>query len=381
MSFAQPAGVVDLLRDLIAIPSVNPDGDPGTDQTGEAACADYVTAFLREACGADVVQEEVLPGRPNVIARFPCEAAEPATRLLFGPHLDTVGVGGMTIPPFGAELRDGRIWGRGASDTKGSMAAMLWALREHRDLIPRLGARVLFAGFMSEESNQDGSRHFAAHHAGEVDFALVGEPTGLDAVHAHKACWWLEFSATGRAAHSSRPELGDNAILKLIPLIQALEEFARDCIPSYDDPVLGRSTLSVNQCHGGTRANIIPNQASVVADLRATPALYAAGILDTFRAYLDQRGLSDTRIRVLGSSPTLLTPKDHPMVTRLQTLGSQPVTAPWFCDAGWLAEAGIPGVAIGPGSIEQAHTRDEWLSVNDLEDGARFFGTVLRSFA
>jgi acetylornithine deacetylase/succinyl-diaminopimelate desuccinylase-like protein len=94
MSFAQPAGVVDLLRDLIAIPSVNPDGDPGTDQTGEAACADYVTAFLREACGADVVLEEVLPGRPNVIARFPCEAAEPATRLLFGPHLDTVGVGG-----------------------------------------------------------------------------------------------------------------------------------------------------------------------------------------------------------------------------------------------------------------------------------------------
>jgi acetylornithine deacetylase len=381
MSFVPASGVVALLRDLIAIPSVNPDGDPGTDLTGEAACADYVAAFLREACGASVEVEEVLPGRPNVIARFPCESPTPSTRLLFGPHLDTVGVGGMTIPPFGAELRDGRIWGRGASDTKGSMAAMLWALHEHRDLIPKLDAQILFAGFMSEESGQDGSRHFAAHHAAEADFALVGEPTELDAVHAHKASWWIEFSTSGRAAHGARPELGDNAILKLVPLLQALEDFSRERLPVYDDPVLGRSTLSVNQCHGGTRANIVPDHASLVVDLRATPALYAAGIPEVLSAYLNQRELGEVKLHLLGSSPTLLTPIDHPMVTRLQRLGSKPVTAPWFCDAGWLAQAGIPGVAIGPGSIAQAHTRDEWIRVSDLEEGARFFGTVLRSFA
>jgi acetylornithine deacetylase/succinyl-diaminopimelate desuccinylase-like protein len=378
---SSPSGVVDLLRDLIAIPSVNPDGDPGTDQTGELACAEYVADFLRKACGADTVLEEVLPGRPNVIARFPCDRSNPSTRLLFGPHLDTVGVGGMTIAPFGAELRDGRVWGRGASDTKGSMSAMLWALHEHRDLIPKLDAQIVFAGFMSEESGQDGSRDFAKRHASEVDFALVGEPTGMDAVHAHKASWWIEFSTSGRAAHGARPELGDNAILKLVPLIQALEAFARERLPAYDDAVLGRSTLSINQCQGGTRANIVPDRASIIVDLRATPALHNAGIPALLRSWLDQRGLSETKIRIIGDSPVLNTPIDHPIVQRLNGMGSRPVTAPWFCDAGWLAQAGIPGVAIGPGSIDQAHTKDEWIHVSDLEAGADFFGKFLKSFA
>jgi len=230
---------------------------------------------------------------------------------------------------------------------------------------------------MSEESGQDGSRNFAAKHAAEADFALVGEPTGMDAVHAHKSSWWIELSTSGRAAHGARPELGDNAILKLVPLIQALEEFTRDRLPDYDDGVLGRSTLSINECRGGTRANIVPDRASLVVDLRATPSLYAAGIPALLRSWLDQRGLSEVKIHILGQSPVLHTPIDHPMVQRLNGLGSSPITAPWFCDAGWLAQAGIPGVAIGPGSIEQAHTRDEWIRVTDLEEGARFFGKFL----
>ncbi|RFC41782.1 MAG: acetylornithine deacetylase/succinyl-diaminopimelate desuccinylase [Verrucomicrobia bacterium] len=376
-----PSGVVDLLRDLIAIPSVNPDGDPGTDRTGELACAEYVADFLTNRCGAETVLEEVLPGRPNVIARFPCERDRPSNRLLLGPHLDTVGVGGMTIPPFGAEVRDGRVWGRGASDTKGSMAAMLWALHEHRDLVPKLDAQILFAGFVSEESGQDGSRDFARRHAEEVDFALVGEPTGMDAVHAHKASWWLEFSTTGRAAHGARPELGDNAILKLVPLIEALEAFARESLPGYDDPVLGRSTLSINRCLGGTRTNIVPDRALLEVDLRATPSLHGADIPALLRQWLDLRGLQEAKIRILGESPVLHTPTAHPMVQRLHHLGSRPITAPWFCDAGWLAQAGIPGVAIGPGSIDQAHTKDEWIRISDLEEGAAFFGKFLRSFA
>jgi acetylornithine deacetylase/succinyl-diaminopimelate desuccinylase-like protein len=376
-----PSGPVDLLRDLIAIPSVNPDGEPGTDQTGELACAEYVADFLTRRCGAETVLEEVLPGRPNVIARFPCEHPDPPDRLLFGPHLDTVGVGGMTIPPFGAELREDRVWGRGASDTKGSMAAMLWALHENRDRIPKLDARILFAGFVSEESGQDGSKHFARFHADEVAFALVGEPTGMDAVHAHKASWWLEFSTKGRAAHGARPELGDNAILKLVPLIEALEAFGRECLPRYDDPVLGRSTLSINRCLGGTRTNIVPDRAVLEVDLRATPALHTSGIPALLRDWLAARGLGEAGIRILGESPVLHTPTDHPLVQRLHRLGSRPVTAPWFCDAGWLAQAGIPGVAIGPGSIDQAHTKDEWLRVADLEAGAACFGRFLNSFA
>jgi len=122
---ASPTTVVDLLRDLVAIPSVNPHGNPGTEQTGEQAMGEYVAAFLRNL-GAEVELAEVRPGRPNVIATF--EPERPAVaHLAYAPHLDTVSVAGMTISPFDPVLREGRVWGRGASDTKGPMAAALWA--------------------------------------------------------------------------------------------------------------------------------------------------------------------------------------------------------------------------------------------------------------
>src|SRR4051812_44601211 len=121
-----PASAVELLQSLVRIPSVNPAGDPGTDKVGEQACAEYLVEILRDL-GADVTLREVLPGRPNVVGRFPSDRPG-KPRLLLAPHTDTVSVAGMTIDPFGAELRDGKIWGRGACDTKGSMTAMLWAL-------------------------------------------------------------------------------------------------------------------------------------------------------------------------------------------------------------------------------------------------------------
>ena len=126
------SNVVELTQALVRIPSVNPDGDPGTGCIGEQQCALYVADFLR-AAGAEVTLEEVEPARPNVIGRFPTHPSAngtPKPRILFAPHTDTVSVGGMTIPPFGGELRDGKVWGRGASDTKGPMASMLWALHE-----------------------------------------------------------------------------------------------------------------------------------------------------------------------------------------------------------------------------------------------------------
>ncbi len=368
---------VQLLRDLIAIPSVNPDGDPGTDQTGEKACGEFVGDFLKR-CGAEVNFEEVLPDRANAIGRFPCETDAERT-ILFGPHLDTVGIAGMTIDPFGAEMRDGRIWGRGASDTKGTMAAMLWALHEMREAIPRLNTRVMFVGFMSEESSQFGSQHFGKNHAGEVDFALVGEPTQLDVVFAHKACWWLKLEARGAAAHGSRPELGDNAVMKMAGALQAIDTDFRASLAEFSDDVLGLPTISVNMCHGGTRSNVVPDFCSAVVDVRATPALHQRGVDQVLREFLDSRGFGEISLSITAKAPTLRTDPANPFVQNLQERGSKLVTAPWFCDGGWLAEAGIPSVAIGPGSIDQAHTKDEWIAVDDLEAGARYFQRFLES--
>ena len=185
-----PQTVVELLQDLVRIPSVNPHGDPGTTETGEARCAEYAARFLEE-CGAHAELREIHEGRPNVIGGFPSDAPGKDI-IVFAPHTDTVSVAGMTIGPFSGTESEGRIWGRGASDTKGPMAAMLRALFEMRDEIPKLPYEIRFAGLMSEEAGQDGSKAYSAELRKELDatagrraFALVGEPTCLDIVHAH----------------------------------------------------------------------------------------------------------------------------------------------------------------------------------------------------
>jgi acetylornithine deacetylase/succinyl-diaminopimelate desuccinylase-like protein len=185
-----PTNVTELCQALVRIPSVNPDGDPGTDQTGEHACAEFIGEFLR-AAGAEVFLDDVEPDRPNVIGRFTSEPSpdgKAKPRICFGPHTDTVSVGGMTIAPFSGEVRDGCVWGRGASDTKGPMASMLWALHETRHLIPTLPVEIHFVGFMSEESAQLGSQHFAKNH-GPYDLAIVGEAaSGLTSTHRASPC-------------------------------------------------------------------------------------------------------------------------------------------------------------------------------------------------
>ena len=216
--------VVHLLRELIAIPSVNPDGVPPSHHTGEKRMAEFVAGFL-QSMGAKTVVEDVFPDRPNVIGRFPTNpssSGECKPKVLLAPHLDTVTVDGMTIDPFGGEVRDGRVYGRGACDTKGTMAAMLIALQEIGEVIPSLNVEVHFAAFMGEETAQPGSRHFAKNNA-DYDFAVIGEPTDCDIVYTTKGNFWVKFFTTGVAVHSSTPHLGDNAIIKMARVIEAID--------------------------------------------------------------------------------------------------------------------------------------------------------------
>ena len=369
--------VVQLCRDLVAIPSVNPDGDPGTSATGEAHCAQYVGDFL-EKLGAVVSYEEVLPGRPNVIGRFPSRPARAGTRksrILLGPHTDTVSAAGMIIDPFAAGIRNGRLYGRGACDTKGTMAAMLAALEEIGPLIPLLNAEITFVGFMGEETGQWGSRDFAAKYP-DFDFALIGEPTECAVVHTHKGSYWCSLTTTGRAAHGARPELGENAILKMQPVIAALyQDFLPSLMaPEFRHPVLGDSTLNLGMIRGGTRTNIVPDSCSIQLDIRFTPAVHRRGIAGLLQDFLTSHHLPATVVPEKDAiCAPLDTPADHPLVQQLAACGNGLTGAPWFCDAAWLAAVGIPAVAAGPGSIAQAHTADEWVALEELERGVRFY--------
>ena len=370
---AAPASVAGLAQDLVRIPSVNPDGDPGTDRTGEEACAVYLRDFL-SSLGAEARTEEVLPGRPNVVARFGPESGKP--RLLFAPHTDTVSVAGMTVDPFGGEMRGGKIYGRGATDTKGPMASMLWALRECRDILPSLSHEIWFAGLMGEEAGQDGAKALAERET--FDFVVVGEPTGLDVVFKHKVDVTARIVATGRAAHSSCPERGENAITKLASGLLSLQEALTEYFGKIDDPVLGHPTFSIGTIRGGTKFNIVPDRAEAVVDLRLLPSQWKDRKAEEVFAVM-RDACPGLEVQRMFGSQALDTDPSHPLIAQLVAAGGRPIGAAWFCDAAVFSSRGIPAVAVGPGSIAQAHTEDEFIEVAELERGVEYFKKFLHS--
>lgn len=373
-----PADVVALLQELVRIPSVNPDNAPGTDLTGEAKIAAWLADWLH-SFGAEVVLEEVKPSRPNLIARFAPVDGRP--RILLGPHLDTVGVGGMTIEPFSGEIRDGRLWGRGASDTKGPMAAMLWGLYENRERLADAATAVDFVAFMGEESCQWGSKDFVAKYAADYTFAVVGEPTSLQVVHVTKGSLWATLRTTGKAAHSSQPERGENAVMKLARALDALDRELVPRLATYTHPVLGRSTMNVGVIRGGSRPNVVPDLAEAEIDIRITPALHAAGgALALLSATIEALNLPVEIVKPHENTP-METSAGHPVVQALMATdaGTGLAGAPWFSDAAHLSNGGIPSICLGPGSIDQAHTIDEFIDIAALEAGAAYFTRFVRS--
>jgi acetylornithine deacetylase/succinyl-diaminopimelate desuccinylase-like protein len=365
-----PVSVVSLLQELIRIPSVNPEGDPGCSDTGESAIAAYVGELL-ECLGANVSFQEALPGRPNVLACFPSANQTKKRRLLFAPHLDTVSVGGMTIPPFSGEVRDGRIWGRGATDTKGSMAAMLWALYKCKDQISQFPWEIWFAGLVDEETRQMGSRKLAREK--HFDFVVIGEPTNLQVIYKTKGSLWLKLRTRGLAAHGCSPEKGQNAILKMANILHWIQETATPRLNKLVHSDLGTSTVNVGMIHGGIRHNIVPDLCEVILDIRTIPGQNINGFKeDLFRNFPDL-AFEEHESLPLDTLP------DHPIIQKLLTMGARLGVASWFCDATSFAAVGIPAIALGPGSIDQAHVADEFLKISDLEQGADFFESFLKN--
>lgn len=382
MSDGAPAGfdAVGLLRELVRIPSVNPHGDPGTDagNTGERRCAEFVADRLA-SLGATVELRDVLPGRPNVLARFPTDRPGKGA-VLFAPHTDTVSVAGMTVEPFAGEVREGRLWGRGATDTKGTLAAMLAAFAALGDDLPRLGREIWFAGLMGEEAGNEGA-HAVATDPGwrGAGFAVVGEPTSCDIVRAHKGALWLRLRTVGRAVHGAQPERGENAVYKMAEVLRAVRDELMPAFAREPDPLLGPATANVGTIHGGSKINIVPDRCEAELDIRTIPAHGRAGFVAEVTALLT-RSCPDLQVDLIRRHAPLDTDAAHWGIRALEAAGGRCVGAPWFCDGSILAsEGGIPSVAAGPGNIAQAHTADEFVELDELRRGVEFYGRFLRS--
>jgi len=369
MNFSSIQSASDLCQALIQIPSENPSGS--NHGSGERAMAEFVGGFLA-ILGAKVEYQEIEPGRPNVYGLWPAPAGA-RQRVMFAPHLDTVTVDGMVIDPFLAEVSDGRIHGRGSSDTKGPMASMLWALKSVD--LSRLNVAVAFAGLADEEVGQLGAKACAARRL--ADFVVVGEPTNLDVVYTHKGTTWLEIETVGKSVHASLPETGVNAIDLMADALTRLREAFPNLLPIEKSPVLGSATISTGRIRGGAKINIVPDRCNAEVDIRILPGQesMAGAVADFFR---DQR--IPARVRPIKISRPLYTEPDHLMIQKFTALGSRLIGASWFCDAAFFSEEGTPAVAVGPGSMAQAHTADEFIEVAQLERGAEFFIHFLNSF-
>ncbi len=362
--------LVDLLRRLVSVPSVNPAFAGGT---GEGELAREVADYLR-GLGAEVTLQEVLPGRPNVLARL----GELGPSLLLSAHLDTVQTTGMTVDPFGGEVRQGRLFGRGSCDTKASLAAMLVALRE-AVRSARLRCRVLFAALVDEEVGFAGSKALAASRP-QVDGAVFGEPTDLRVVVAHKGVLRFYVRTTGKAAHSATPELGVNAIGGMLGVASVLSEVPE---PHPHHPLLGPPTVCLTEIQGGVGRNTVPDRCWVHVDRRLLPGEDPQAVWEELRELVRTsevvRGFPGT---VEFDPPYLVapgmeTPEGSWVLGALEgaarrVLGSAArAAAPYATDAGYLAQAGVPCVVFGPGSAADAHTASESVALDQVESAAR----------
>ena len=366
-----PDSPAALLAAMVAIPSVNPGGDPGESTPGEAAYGAWLADHLR-GLGADVSVRPLAPGRPNVIGVFEPSRRAEAT-VVFAPHLDTVGVAGMTVPPFRLTRRAGRLHGRGACDTKGPTAALLWALRRWTRLPAnqRPAVRWVIAATSGEEEGSAGAG--ALMRGGfRADFAVALEPTALRVVHAAKGILRVWLETPGRACHGAQPERGDNAVYRMLPLAQALRDELAPELAARRHPVLGRASLNLGVLQGGRDLNIVPDFCRAGLDLRLHPDVSVREVLARLRE-LARKHAPRTRVRIHRTGPSFVTSRDHEWAKALRGAGRGWAAADWFCDANVFAAGGIPSVAFGPGDIAQAHTRDEFIRETDLRDGAEAF--------
>lgn len=369
-----------LLRDLVALPSINPMGRPLVGSLYlEGRVTDYLESYFR-SLGVRYQRDPVAPGRDNIIAFH--EPRNATRNLIFEVHQDTVPVDGMTIDPFASQIEEGRLYGRGACDVKGGMAAMLAAFARRVRNSSEGGARLIMACLVDEEHTFLGVQHFVrtgVHHTfGPNVEAIVAEPTKLRIVKAHKGVVRWGVSTQGRSCHSSRPEQGSNAIYHMARIIPIIEAYAEQLRTTRVDPQLGPATLSLGRIEGGVSVNTVPDSCRIELDRRLIPGEEGESVRQEFLDHLRRQlpGIDFHCSELFLNCPAL---GDAHSAGLIQRLG-QAITSirgpfdvevvPYGTDASSLDLAGVPSVVFGPGDIACAHTRDESVPLQEVEEAS-----------
>jgi acetylornithine deacetylase/succinyl-diaminopimelate desuccinylase-like protein len=370
---------VQLLRDLIALPSVNASFLlPDDARAGESRVADYL-AMRAAKTRLEIERQSVTPESGNLIVRL-SPLGQTRHRIILAPHLDTVGGNDPKI--FRPTIKGNKLYGRGACDTKGSVAAMFRALENVATRKQRPNnTEIVFVGLMDEECNQTGSRAFAKLRM-KANLALVGEPTRCKVVTAHKGDLWLRLITSGKAAHGARPELGRNAVHSLAQCIDVIETDYAALLRKRRHPVLGFATINTGTIRGGTQPNIVPDHCEADLDRRTLPGETFAKIRRELLGVLAKHSLKAILIDAKDYiCPALETDPGLPWVRDFMRAARQkkPLGVDYYCDASNLAGAGIPTIVWGPGDIAQAHTANEWITIEQVNRGTEMLTRFLLS--
>lgn len=377
----------DLARAVAALVATRSENPPGDEDAVAAALAGVAGRW-----GLAARVERVADGRSNVHVTTGEPAVDGPDVLMVG-HLDTVPAdpAGWTVDPFAGRVVDGSVWGRGSVDMKGGLGAMLAALAALHDVMPERAARAQLYAVAGEEVDCLGSRTLVA--TGRLPAArclVVGEPTGLQVVAAHKGALRLEVVVHGRAAHGARPELGANAVTAMAGIVAACAAIELPALPPH--PLLGPATVSVNQISGGTAVNVVPDRCRATLDIRTLPGHdhdQIRGLVERAVAGgLDGVAGVTSEVTVLNEAAPVATDLEDPLVTAALAAASvadggrgQPTVggAAFFSDASVLqpALAGVPTILFGPGATERMHQVDEHVSVADLHTAARCYAALL----
>ena len=364
----ETGNAVALLEALVRLDSRNPTLVPGA--PGEGELATFLEGVLSQ-WGLETRLQEVERGRPNVIATL--RGTGSGRSLMFNGHIDTVDVAGMIHPPFDAERRAGRVYGRGASDMKGGVAAMCAAAARLRG---SLAGDLVIACVVDEEWASLGTR--ALLDAGiRTDAAVVTEPTNLRLMPAHKGFLWLDIAVTGRAAHGSRWDIGIDAIRGAGLVLAELDRMDRELLPRQSHRLLGRPSIHASLISGGSGMSTYPDRCVVRVERRTLPGEenpdVMASIESACRRVREARPEFGIDVTLSLSQPPSDVSDDAPIVTALadsladRGLPSESAGMSAWTDAALLNERGIPAICFGPGDMGLAHAAEEYIEEREIE--------------
>ena len=367
---------IELTRALVQLESMNPGGS-------ETACARYLGELLG-AHGFSIRYHEFAPGRTSVVAQ---RGGHAGSRLLcFAGHIDTVPLGnaGWSVDPFGGEIIDGKIYGRGTTDMKAGVASYVSAALELGAELDD-GPGILLIMAAGEETGCEGSRPLGEELAAEFDVGamVIGEPTYNQPKVGHRGAFWLRLTATGKSAHGSMPEHGINALYKAARAVSKLEDFDFNIARH---PFLGGNSLSVGNLHAGQNVNLVPDLATVEVDIRTIPGVDHEQVRAGLRSYL---GDDVDALESFVDLNSVWTDPQHPWMQRVfdvttPFIGHRPEVAalPFFTDAAVLQPAfgGVPTVILGPGDTHMAHQTDEFCEVARIPVAVDMFKAIVRDW-